>query len=333
MACNHCSNGDHRENLIQRVRGRISREQLLEENYRDRMIAVERAASVHPVFWPVSGENAAQLLANGVKIIGKSDRATWPVVIHGAISSLQLFRSLGGDQEDDTALDFRLQINDTGVTERTWASEPVPETLLTGQARRWEGADTVNNHFESLRYPVPILVESGNRLVITMQNDGLNTGYTNGIFNFLGMHVYEWAANQGKLSVDTRERITTYIKADPQQRFVIIALDVDFTQDTKSLQFNTYYDDLLVLGFASNLWRSTIEITDPYDVRWTSNPVLIQALCSYAPGFPDISRFRHLIEPQLLPRATSYTCNVQKLADVGTITETGDKIYMLAKTV
>jgi hypothetical protein len=335
MACNTCSNDD-RENQIQRVRGRISRDQLLAENFRSRMTAIDRAASVHPVFWPINMENAQVLVAGGVKIIGKTDKATWPVLVHGAISTLGLFRSLGGAQDADTALDFRLQINDTGATERTWASEPVPESLLTGQARRWEGNSVIADHFESVRYPVPVLVGSGNRLVLNLQNDGANSGYTRGYFNFLGMHVYEYAANQGKLDVQTRKRAAEYIRSDigAQQRFIIIALTVDFTGDTKNLQFPTYYDDLLVLGFASNLWYSTVEIKDPYDVNWTSNPTQVQAVCSYAPAFPEISRFRMLIEPQFLPRATSLTLNVAKQTAVGaSVVEDGDTIWMLAKTI
>jgi len=170
MACNkNCNNGD-RENLIQRIRDQISRDELLDENYQLRMTAVERAASVHPVFWPINAENEQQIVSNGVKIIGKSDKATWPVIVHGAISTLGLFRDLGGAQDADTALAFRLQVNDTGATERTWASEPVPESLLTGQARRWEGNNVITNHFEDVRYPTPVLVGAGNRLVLNLQN-------------------------------------------------------------------------------------------------------------------------------------------------------------------
>lgn len=337
MACNQCNNTD-RENQIQRIRGRISRATLMEDNVRSRMTAIDRAASVHPVFWPINLESEQSIVSGGVKIVGKTDKATWPVLVHGAISTIGLFRSLGGDQSADSALDFRLQVNDTGATERTWASEPIPETLFAGQARRWEGSNVIANHFESVKYPVPVLVGSGNRLVLNMQNDGAQTGYTRGFFNFLGMHVYEYAANQGKLDVQTRKRAEEYIRAYEQQRFIIIALTVDFSGDTKNLQFNTYYDDLLVLGFASNLWYSTIEIKDPYDVNWTSNPAQIQAVCSYAPGFPEISRFRMLIEPQFLPRATSLTLNVQQQEEIGAagpdqVVEDGDTIWMLAKTI
>ena len=334
MACNDCKNDD-RENQIQRVRGRISRQQLIDENIRSRMTAIDRAASVHPVFWPINVEDEQQIVADGVKIVGKTDKATWPVLVHGAISTLGLFEDLGGAQDADTALDFRLQVNDTGATERTWASEPVPESLFTGQARRWEGASTIVNHFEVMKYPVPVLVGSGNRLVLNLKNDGAATGYTRGYFNFLGLHVYEFAANQGKLDLQTRKRAEEYIRGvGAQQRFIIIALRVDFTGDTKNLQFNTYYDDLLVLGFASNLWYSTIEIKDPYDVNWTSNPTQIQAVCSYVPAFPEISRFRMLIEPQFIPRATSLTLNIAKQTDVGTtVVEDGDMIWMLAKTI
>ncbi len=335
MACNNCNNDD-RENQIQRIRGRISRQQLIEDNVRSRMTAIDRAASVHPVFWPINVENEQDIVSGGVKIVGKTDKATWPVLVHGAISTLGLFRDLGGAQDADTALDFRLQVNDTGATERTWASAPVPETLFAGQARRWEGNSVIVNHFESVKYPVPVLVGSGNRLVLTLQNDGAQTGYTRGLFNFLGLHVYEYAANQGKLDVQTKKRAEEYIRGDvgAQQRFVIVALPIDFTGETKNLQFSTYYDDLLVLGFASNLWYSTIEIKDPYDVNWTSNPTQIQAVCSYVPAFPEISRFRMLIEPQFLPRATSLTLNVAKQADVGaSVVEDGDTIWMLAKTI